>query len=724
MSLKAGRLSVSDEIWYLSFEALEDWGSGLSTYCRNVIRAASEKSRPIRLFVIRSDEANASRKSAPGLEMIYVSDKMSEKLRPLGYWMNLSLAFADAVCAELERVGIPKAIEIPDGFGIGYFLLQRKLTGHPLLQSVPILLTAHTPIRVIEEWNSREVNSLPNWWIYRAEKWCYRAADSVIVLSGMLENVLRERGYIDPSQRVFRSTNPYFQAGVTPQRNRSEILTVGMASRMVNWKGLREALLLARAAEERGKPFRLELCGLSSPDFVRAQNDFRDVFDSGTATYLGTLSQQDLESRRSRWICQIHPSHFDNFPYSVVEALVSGLPCLVGPGNGVAEALDPATRDRLVVDFSKPQNVLEFIDAISDMEQILSKKDFSEFGADAYFDGRDRMIADLANMSAVRRNFPFIDMDQARTGLRPTAPIPVSDTGARLTVVVPYYNMAAYVDACISSIRNSTAMTDIVLVNDGSTDPASVTKLDEYRDDRRIRVLDIPNGGVARARNYGVEQARTEFVALLDADDTVEPDYYSKALTVLDCYDNVGFVGCWANDFRDATGETIRYWPTFNAEPLPNIVINNTNCQALIYRRNLYLEAGRHDPDLKMYLDDWDGMLGMLEGGYFGVMLPEALFNYRQRAGSIFSSGRDAWNVHYSYIVNKRSVLVKRNAQEALLFCNANGPNRDYHLLGWTSPVNFGSTAPKKGGRLKTPHRLARSFAKRLLRFSEKGYRQ
>ena len=319
-----------------------------------------------------------------------------------------------------------------------------------------------------------------------------------------------------------------------------------------------------------------------------------------------------------------------------------------------------------------------------------------------------------------------MDLEQAKTGLRPKKAVPVSVRGARLSVVVPYYNMGKYVDECVNSIFASSIKAEIIIVNDGSTDPHSIEKLDEYRSDPRIRILDIANGGVARARNIGVEHAATEFVALLDADDSVEPSYYEKALGVLDSYDNVGFVGCWANDFEDESGRTLRYWPTYNAEPMPNIFINNTNCQSLVYRTVLYSKSGQHDPALKMYLDDWDGMLGMLEGGYFGVMLPEPLFNYRQRKGSIFSSGRGAWGVNYSYIVNKRGDLYRRNAQEALLFANANGPNHTFHLLGWPTPLgdaNAASTEPRTRHRLRTPHRLARSVAKRLMRFAEKGYR-
>jgi glycosyltransferase involved in cell wall biosynthesis len=263
-------------------------------------------------------------------------------------------------------------------------------------------------------------------------------------------------------------------------------------------------------------------------------------------------------------------------------------------------------------------------------------------------------------------------------------------------------------------------------VNDGSTDPASIHKLDVFRHHPSIRVVDIPNGGVARARNFGVEQVTTEFVALLDADDTVEPDYYSKSIAVLDRYDNVGFIGCWCNDFSDETGKTIRYWVTYNAEPMPNIIMNNTNCQALVYRTDLYKAHGQHDPSLKMYLDDWDGMLGMLEAGCFGVMLPAPLFNYRQRKNSIFSSGRLAWDINYAHIAHKRKTMFSKNAVEMALFLNSNGPNRNYHLLGQppaneTGMVGGNPLFGHAGFRLPWRYRLARSIARKLARYTAKA---
>ncbi|MFM1987067.1 MAG: hypothetical protein RJA99_24 [Pseudomonadota bacterium] len=95
-----------------------------------------------------------------------------------------------------------------------------------------------------------------------------------------------------------------------------------------------------------------------------------------------------------------------------------------------------------------------------------------------------------------------------------------------LSVVVPLYNKAEYVERCARSIRAQT-LTDfeVIVVDDGSTD----TGLEDFRracdGDSRFVFTSQPNGGVSKARNTGIERARADVVAFLDADDEWLPGY-------------------------------------------------------------------------------------------------------------------------------------------------------------------------------------------------------
>ena len=104
----------------------------------------------------------------------------------------------------------------------------------------------------------------------------------------------------------------------------------------------------------------------------------------------------------------------------------------------------------------------------------------------------------------------------------------------KVSVIVAVYNAKAYLDKCMDSILSQT-LTDfeVLLINDGSTD-SSGTMCDNYaKQDSRIRVIHQSNGGVARARQTGIENARGEYSIHADPDDMMLPtqleELYRKA---------------------------------------------------------------------------------------------------------------------------------------------------------------------------------------------------
>lgn len=91
-----------------------------------------------------------------------------------------------------------------------------------------------------------------------------------------------------------------------------------------------------------------------------------------------------------------------------------------------------------------------------------------------------------------------------------------------ISVVIPTYNRGAAIEKTIDSVLNQDLPSDaveVLIVNDGSTDETGAFLDARYANHARVRVFHIPNGGVARARNFGLERARGEFIAFLDHDD-------------------------------------------------------------------------------------------------------------------------------------------------------------------------------------------------------------
>ncbi len=89
-----------------------------------------------------------------------------------------------------------------------------------------------------------------------------------------------------------------------------------------------------------------------------------------------------------------------------------------------------------------------------------------------------------------------------------------------VSIIVPVYNAEKYLAACLRSIlRQSYRDIEVILVNDGSKDGSLAICRKFAAKDNRVRVIDIPNGGVSNARNTGLAAAGGEYVQFVDSDD-------------------------------------------------------------------------------------------------------------------------------------------------------------------------------------------------------------
>ena len=94
-----------------------------------------------------------------------------------------------------------------------------------------------------------------------------------------------------------------------------------------------------------------------------------------------------------------------------------------------------------------------------------------------------------------------------------------------ISFILPIYNMERLLPRALRALRAQT-LTDFeaILINDGSKDGSAALCAQAAAEDARFRFIDQPNGGVAAARNAGLDAARGEYIFFLDPDDWVEPD--------------------------------------------------------------------------------------------------------------------------------------------------------------------------------------------------------
>lgn len=118
-----------------------------------------------------------------------------------------------------------------------------------------------------------------------------------------------------------------------------------------------------------------------------------------------------------------------------------------------------------------------------------------------------------------------------------------------LTVVIPVYNVEAYLNKCIQSVLNQSYNDmEILLINDGSTDGSGKICRQYEAADTRIRYFEKENEGSGAARNLGIRLAKGEYITFLDADDWWDKNYGKKMMEYAEISDIVVCDLCYVDD--------------------------------------------------------------------------------------------------------------------------------------------------------------------------------
>lgn len=202
-----------------------------------------------------------------------------------------------------------------------------------------------------------------------------------------------------------------------------------------------------------------------------------------------------------------------------------------------------------------------------------------------------------------------------------------------VSMIVPCYNVAEYLRDTLESIR-AQSLTDweCVIVDDGSTDDtAKVAKDYVLRDERFIYVYQ-ENRGLAGARNTGIRNSRGKYIIPLDGDDLIAESYLSKASEILDGDPEVKVVYSFARFFGSRKG----VW-RLREYSYPKLLLGNQIFCSCMYRREDYERTGGYDENLRVY-EDWDFLIRLLYGNGRVERIPEVMFFYRARQGSLTNS--------------------------------------------------------------------------------------
>src|ERR1041385_1015897 len=199
------------------------------------------------------------------------------------------------------------------------------------------------------------------------------------------------------------------------------------------------------------------------------------------------------------------------------------------------------------------------------------------------------------------------------------------ETRPLISIIIPFYNGHAYIEQTLESIgKQTTDDYEVILVNDGSDDPAALLKLDEIQSRGSIRIVHQENKGLSGARNRGALEARGDFLLYLDSDDILEPGFCEKLALKLLLSPELAFGYSGVIHFGDVNGTVIT---EFDIEHLKR---ENYIAFTTLIRRYVYLRLGGMDESMHDNFEDYDFWLRLVEQGYLGGLVPEPLFRYRR----------------------------------------------------------------------------------------------
>ena len=209
-----------------------------------------------------------------------------------------------------------------------------------------------------------------------------------------------------------------------------------------------------------------------------------------------------------------------------------------------------------------------------------------------------------------------------------------------VTVIIPALNAARTIDETLRSVRSQTyRRLEILVVDDGSVDATAQIVRSHVAEDRRIRLIQQPNSGVAAARNRAIAEATSDYVAPIDADDLWQPSKIEKQLTRLHHEgETVALVYTWLAVIDENSRIVAAVpGPTHTGNVINEIFGGNFpgNGSTVLMRKAAVIEAGGYDPSLRARsaqgVEDWQLYFRIATRHEFSVV-PEYLTGYRKTA--------------------------------------------------------------------------------------------
>lgn len=666
------------KIWILTTEYPPAFGGGIGTYVENVAKMYSEKGENVKV-ILRDNEDSREYKN-DNLEVCRFKLKYDGNYLYMGEMQSMAYQYFCYLNKLLEE-DKPDIIEIQEYNAIGYYILQNKYINNNYLKDIPVTIHLHTPQFSLYSINKNISYKLPDYWIGEMEKFCIKAADALLCPSEFLAERLQS---VNPELPIKVINLPFN----LPKDNMDEDIEIDndlfvYFGRTEYRKGVEQLVKSFDILWERGYKCKLKLIGGDTKFFPKNKNlgeilkdKYSNRIKEGLLYFQDNTPQDILIKDIKKAKAVIIPSLYENFPNTCIMSMWLSKPVIVSKQGGQSEMVEKDGVNGYIFDHNiegdLENKVIKLLnDSSEDLKKMgeNAKKRITKLcNVEDNYILRKEFFKSVINNYRKKSKYPFLNDTSAYRKI-------ADKQKGKLSVVIPYYNMGKYIDDTIKSIENSLYNNiEIIIVNDGSKEEFSIEALKKYRNNPKIKIVDIKNAGLANARNVGASVATGEFIAFLDADDMVEKTFYTKAINILNRFDNVSYVYSWVKYFEGSEG----IWTTFDVQ-LPYILCHNMLNANTLIRREDFIKYGQNRVEMEYGMEDYDMWISLAENNCFGVCIPEFLSLYRVRSDSM-ARGFNVNNLLYltEIITKNHTKIYQEYATELYNILSANGPSYKY----------------------------------------------
>jgi glycosyltransferase involved in cell wall biosynthesis len=204
-----------------------------------------------------------------------------------------------------------------------------------------------------------------------------------------------------------------------------------------------------------------------------------------------------------------------------------------------------------------------------------------------------------------------------------------------VSVCIPYYNLGRYLPETLASLAEQTwPHLEVTVIDDGSTDPASVRVFEEMRARHPdFRFVRQDNCGIGATRNRGLREARGEYFLPIDADNIARPDMVERFVAAIHSRPDLGAVSSWFLAFRETPDiEQGRFAYAYRPTGGPHVLASMRNVYGdanALYRTKAFRAVGGYETDRDTSWEDWEAFVKLVNAGWRIDVVPEYLFYYR-----------------------------------------------------------------------------------------------